>query len=446
MNLLIEARQKLEALLNRQAALLEASIKEGRAITAEEEAELEKLAAEQSDTQKVIERLTTVYDSRAKANLSTNDATQSSKRPNIEMGREEGEDEEGRFVPYESFGQQLQAVVRAARNPFAVDRHLTELNKRAAAGMSEGVGADGGFLVQVDFASNLMHSAIETGILAPLCTKLPISAGKNGIEFPVVEETSRVDGSRWGGVQVYWAAEAEAATKTKPKFSLQRLSFEKLLGLCVITDEMAEDAAFLTSFVSTAFADEFAYKIDNGIIRGTGAGQMLGILNASTLLVTASAESGQGASTIVGLNALNMFRRLLGRSMKTAVWLANQNTMAQLSTLVVTKNKSDIPLYAFADGAGRPTDTILGRPVKYIEQASSLGSVGDIILADLSSYALIMRDLKQASSIHVYFDTEQTALRFSMRINGQPLMKRSITPAQGSDTLSPFVTLSASRT
>jgi HK97 family phage major capsid protein len=356
------------------------------------------------------------------------------------MGRQDGENERGQYVPFASIGEQLQVVRRAADSPHSLDKRLAEMNKRAAAGLQGAVGADGGFLLQVDFSADLMQNAIETGLLASRCRRFPVSPGATGIEFPVVEETSRVDGSRYGGVQVYWAAEAEAATKTKPKFSIERLTFQKLLGMCVVTDEMLKDAAFLGSFIGQAFSEEFAYKIDDGIVRGTGSGQMLGILNAGCL-VSVAKETSQVADTIVGENVLKMRGRQLSRSRANSVWLINQDCEPQVHTLSIVKSKSDVPLYNPADGLNRPLDSIMGRPVVTIEQASTVGDKGDIILADLSYYALITQDFEQASSVHVYFDTQQTAFRFSMRINGQPMMKSALTPARGSNTLSPFIVL-----
>jgi HK97 family phage major capsid protein len=71
-----------------------------------------------------------------------------------------------------------------------------------------------------------------------------------------------------------------------------------------------------------------------------------------------------------------------------------------------------------------------------------LGTVGDIILADFSQYAIVRKGgLNSASSIHVKFLTDEMTFKFSMRVNGKPMWKNVLTPAKGSNTLSPFVTL-----
>jgi HK97 family phage major capsid protein len=72
---------------------------------------------------------------------------------------------------------------------------------------------------------------------------------------------------------------------------------------------------------------------------------------------------------------------------------------------------------------------------------ATLGTVGDIVLADMSQYAMIEKDVQAASSIHVQFITDQVAYRFVFRADGRPKIAAPLTPYKGSGTLSPFVTL-----
>jgi HK97 family phage major capsid protein len=77
-----------------------------------------------------------------------------------------------------------------------------------------------------------------------------------------------------------------------------------------------------------------------------------------------------------------------------------------------------------------------------IEQAPTLGTVGDIVLADLNQYLLVDKGgVQTATSIHVAFLTDEQVLRFTYRVAGQPLWHSALTPFQGSGTLSPFVSL-----
>jgi hypothetical protein len=82
-----------------------------------------------------------------------------------------------------------------------------------------------------------------------------------------------------------------------------------------------------------------------------------------------------------------------------------------------------------------PYGTLMGLPVNVIEQASALGTVGDIILANFSNdYALISKPMTSASSIHVLFTSNQTTFRWVWPVIGKPVLSSAITPYKGADT------------
>jgi HK97 family phage major capsid protein len=335
---------------------------------------------------------------------------------------------------FNSFGEQLMAVYRAAAPDGKVDSRLTT---RAALGLNESVPSDGGFLVQKDFVSELLKRTYETGILASRVRRIPISTNSNGLKINAVDETSRANGSRWGGVQTYWENEAEQIVASKPKFRTMDLSLKKLTGLCYATDELLQDAAALESVIRQAFAEEFGFKIDDAIINGTGSGQPLGILN-SDALVKVPKDNGQ-TDIITVENLLNMWARLWARSRSNAVWFVNQ----ELEPILYTLKVGDKPVYIPAGGLSEaPYATLLGRPVVPIEQCSQVGEVGDIILADMSQYVLIDKGgINAASSIHVRFLYDENVFRFIYRVDGQPLWNKPLMPYKGSGAISPFVAL-----
>jgi HK97 family phage major capsid protein len=92
--------------------------------------------------------------------------------------------------------------------------------------------------------------------------------------------------------------------------------------------------------------------------------------------------------------------------------------------------------------SGLPYATLFGRPVIPVEYCATLGTVGDIILADFNEYLLARKGgLQTASSIHFRFDYDETVFRFVLRLDGQPAWNAPLTPFKGSNTLSPFVAL-----
>ncbi len=311
-----------------------------------------------------------------------------------------------------------------------------------ASGASSGVPESGGVLVRNEWNTALLDRLKEEGKLAPRCFAMPIGEGNDGVEAPFIDETSRATGSRWGGVQVYRAAEAAAVTASQPKLGKFELRLEDLLGLFYATDRVLRDATLLEALAMKAFGSEFAFKLDDEIIRGTGAGQCLGIVgNAPT--VSVAKESGQAAGTIKFENILKMYSVLLARCMPGAEWFINQTCLPQLYQMYLAVGTGGVPVYLPANGASAaPYGTLMGRPVNVIEQAAAVGTVGDIILANFSNdYALISKPMTQASSIHVLFTTNQTTFRWVWPIIGKPVLSAAITPYKGSATFGPFVTL-----
>lgn len=336
-----------------------------------------------------------------------------------------------------SFGEQMMAVVTASRPGGHADPRLFN----AASGLNETTPSDGGFLVQQDFSNALLQDTFQTGILASRCQSIEISNSANSMKLNGVDETSRAS-SRFGGIVSYWGDEASEKTASKPKFRQIELNLKKLFGLCYATDELLADAAALESFLRMAFPSEFGFKIDDALINGTGAGQPLGILNAGCL-VTVAKEAGQGAATIQAENIIKMYSRVFAGSMGRAVWLVNQDTLPQLFTMSLAVGTGGAPIFMPAGGLSQaPYNTILGLPVIPIEQCATLGTVGDIILADFNGYQLARKGgIQSDMSVHVRFIFDESVFRFVLRIDGQPIRATALTPYKGSNTISHFVAL-----
>ncbi len=343
--------------------------------------------------------------------------------------------------PFASLGEQLMAVKTAELSK----GRIMDARLKAPTGLSEGIPSDGGFLVQTDFATTLLEKTFATSDLLSRVFKMPISANSNSIKIPAVSDASRADGSRFGGIRAYWMNEGGTKTPSYPSFKQISLELKKLIGYTTCTDELLEDASALESWIMQAFAKEFDFKLADAIINGDGAGKPLGILN-SPCLVTIDAETGQGGSTIVAENVIKMWARRFGTNY---VWLINQNIEPQLYTMALAVGTGGVAVYMPAGGlSGLPYGTLFGKPVIPCEQCASLGTAGDIILADLSQYVMIEKGgLKSASSIHVNFQTDQTAFRFVYRCDGQPMWDTYLTPYKGStSTQSPFIVLNGTRT
>ena len=358
-------------------------------------------------------------------------------RPDVESAQAHPKKQERKW---ESFGQFLMAVQRASMPGGYVDPRLME---QRATGLNEGVPSDGGFLVQQDFVSELFNRTYSMGEIVRRCRRFPISSNANGLKMNAVAETSRAAGSRWGGIRGYWKAEGAVKTASAPEFRQITLDLKKLAVRVYATDELLQDAAALESVVSQGASEEIMYMTEDAVVNGTGAGQPLGIMNA-VAKVSVAKETNQAATTLVYENVLKMWSRLWARSRPNAVWLINQDVEPELYTMALNVGTGGAPVYLPAAGASAaPYATLFGRPVIPVEYCATLGTSGDIILADFSQYALADKGgIQSAMSMHVNFLYDETVFRFVYRVDGQPLWNAALTPATGStNTLSPFVVL-----
>jgi HK97 family phage major capsid protein len=345
---------------------------------------------------------------------------------------------------FSTLGEQLAVIAEAGRPGGKTDQRLHEVavESRGATGMGESIPSEGGFILESTFSTDLLSAGMAAAKIAPRCRPFPIGPNSNNINLPTIDETSRATGSRGGALRLYWLPEGGEKLASKPKLKMLQLSLKKLAGLCYCTDELLADSTALEAFVRAAFAAEYAFVIDDCILRGTGAGQPLGILG-SAALVTQAEEVGQAQRTITATNVLTMYSRLLAGSVDTACWFYNMDAFPQLASMTITAGTAGQPMFIPAGGlSGKPFNTLLGLPLIPLEQCATLGQPGDLILMDPQRYILATKGgLQTASSIHVRFSYDETVFRFVYRLDGQPELSSVITPYMGTATQSAYICL-----
>lgn len=428
----------MKAQLDAMNALFEAAQAENRDFTEDEQTQYDaaetefnrlKVAKEQADNLAAMNDSIPVDAVATVHNAAPNSDSQAQR---VAAGDDRAVDE-----PYVNIGAMLCDVARAALGNGEATARLVQ------ASLSTETGADGGFLVPADFIGSLLKQAILLSQLYSRANELQIEG--NTANIPAVDETSRADGSRFGGIQVFWVKEGGDGTYKQPKFRNLDLKLSKLMGLVSITDEMLEDSALLTSWVQTAFPAEMAFSLDQAVFDGDGNGKPLGIMNSGAL-VTVAKEGSQTADTIVYENIIKMWARMPASRMARAAWFITQQGLEQLPLMNLSVGTGGAPVYLPVGGASEsPYSSLLGRPVVPIEQAATLGDLGDIVLADMSDYiAIVKGGLKTASSIHVDFDKAKTSFRFIRRVNGAPYTRIKLqSRASATFYTSPYVTLAA---
>ncbi len=302
------------------------------------------------------------------------------------------------------------------------------------------VPADGGFLIPEVLRSNLLEMSLESAVVRPRATVIPMDSLR--VPIPTVDDTSHVS-SVMGGLTFYWTEEAAALTESQASFGRVVLDAKKLTGLSHVPNELIQDAPAFMAFLDAAFPKGIAYFEDVAFFTGTGAGEPLGFINCPASVAT-TAETGQPTQTIVWENITKMFARMLPASLGTAVWVAAIDTFPQLATMALSVGTGGAPVW-LSNGQAGPPMTILGRPVFFTEKAPALGTTGDISFVDLSYYLIGDRmTMQSSSSPHFRFNQDQTSFRIIERLDGRPWLQAALTPHNNSaNTLTPFVQLAS---
>lgn len=432
----------IKAAVAKQKTLLEAAKKDERAFTDAEQVSFDALSKEVTDAKSMLAAEKAMQDNTPAAPAAPATPAEPAPAPTNTGGGIPTAGQNVRIVNGPTWKNGIGSLMSAVAKS-SLTGNMDERFTNAASGGNETVPEDGGFLVGSTMVTEILKKVYENSVLAGLCRRRPVSNGNRYVQN-YVNETSRKTGSRMGGIRGYWVDEAGTIPDSKPKFGQIDLKLAKLVGLYYATEELLADSIGLQSEINGWFSDEFAWLLDEGILNGTGTGQPKGILG-SNALITVAKESGQSAKTIVFENITRIWSRMWAKGRQNAVWLINQNIEPQLQSMALSVGTGGIPVYLPANGlSDKPYSTLMGRPVLPIEQAETLGTKGDISLMDLDSYLLIDKageGVKGAQSMHVKFDTDEMAFRFTYRVNGQPIWQSPVEQAKSVDSLSAFVTL-----
>lgn len=314
-------------------------------------------------------------------------------------------------------------------------------DQRAARAMSEGLVSDGGALVPTQYGNAWLDASLEREIVRRYATVYPMTTLERKIPGLSVDHNTT---GYFGGITTQWLEEGGTLTDSQPDMRLITLRAKKLGILAKLSNELLADMTAQAQ-LEAAFASSMAYALDHAFIAGTGAGQPLGILNSSAVYEQA-AEVGQAADTVAFQNIANMWSRLHpdAAANGNVAWLCHPTVLPQLFQMSVVVGVGGVPVFMPANqAAGSPNTMLMGKPLHVTSHCSALGDAGDIILADLSRYAIGLRqELRLDRSPHVYFTSDQEAWRLLARVDGQPMDSETVTLPDGTE-VSYFVTLAA---
>lgn len=348
------------------------------------------------------------------------------------------------------FGRQLHAVraaalVKAGGEPLTSEQlQLLKPMQAAATGANTDVPSEGGFLVAQERSQTVIQRAYQTGEILRRITPMPIGAGFNGTKVPAIDETSRADNSRYGGIISSWLGQGNQPSNLtgKPKFRELDLKLRKVGAFVYATDEMLADAVMFEAWVNRYLPLELQFRTEDACVNGSGSGQPLGIMNSPSVITVTRASAGLIQST----DMQNLTNRMWAPLWGNAVFLVDQSCLGEFDKLQIATGTAGVldPSYKPAGSVpGQKYATYKNIPIIPVEYCAQKGTSGDVILTNWDEYMLIDKGgVKADVSLHVAFLTDEAVFRFIYRVDGQPTWNSTLTPKSGGDTLSQTLILS----
>lgn len=336
-------------------------------------------------------------------------------------------------------GDYFRSIWHLTRKDASLDAKL----HRVRNAFSSTVPSEGGFLIPENLRSQMLMVALETAVVRPRAMVVPMESLR--VPFPAVDETSHVS-SVFGGIVGYWTEEGAALVESSASFGRIILDAKKLTAYTEVPNELLSDSiGSFMAFIDTLFPQALAFYEDVAFLTGSGVGEPLGVFNGTGVIDITRDTDGYTFNDVV-----NMFARMLPASIGRAVWLASIDLLPSLMSMVFPTGDATIPVVSppqwltGQQAVSGPPLTLLGRPVIFTEKVPASTSRGDLAFVDFGYYLLGDRQVMSAmSSPHYRFGNDKTAYRIIERVDGRPWLNSAITPHNGGDTLSPYVTRAA---
>lgn len=275
--------------------------------------------------------------------------------------------------------------------------------------LSEGVDADGGFLVPEDFERDIVSTLDEENVIRSLAKvittqherKIPIATGHSTAQ---------------------WTAENAAYTESNPSFGQKQIDAFKLTDLCRVSVELLQDSAFdIEDYLMKEFARAFGIAEEEAFCVGTGTNQPTGIFTAKGGTVGVTAAS---ATAITVDEVISLVYALKSPYRRNAKFLMHDATVSLLRKL---KDSNGVYLWQPSVQAGEP-DRLLGYEI-YTSPYVPTAAAGALTVAfgDFKNYWIGDRAGRTVQRLNELYATNgQIGYVATERVDGKVILPEGI--------------------
>ncbi|MCM1226016.1 MAG: phage major capsid protein [Clostridium sp.] len=245
--------------------------------------------------------------------------------------------------------------------------------------LQEGVDADGGYLVPVEYDRRLIDVLEEENIMRKLGTRITTS-GEHRINIAAAKPAAA------------WIEEGAALTWGDATFDQILMDAHKLHVAVKVTEELLYDNAFgLENYIIKQFGNALANAEEDAFLNGDGTGKPTGIFNAT--------GGGQAAATagsaVKSDDVIDLVYALKRPYRKNAAFIMNDKTLAALRKL---KDNNGAYLWQPSYQMGEP-DRVLG----YAVHTSAYAPENAVAFGDFKYYNIGDRGSRSFKQLNELF-------------------------------------------
>ena len=213
--------------------------------------------------------------------------------------------------------------------------------------MSEGVDANGGYLVPTEFERQIVTALDENNVVRSVANVIKTAAER---KIPVAASH----------VAAQWTAENGAYTESNPTFAQKAIDAYKETALAKVSIELLQDSMFsVEAYLANEFGRAFGILEEEAFCVGTGTGQPTGIFNAYDNNAPVGGEINVITGTsgaVKGDDLISLIYALKAPYRKNAKFLMKDSSVAEIRKL---KDGNGVYMWQPSLQAGQP-DKLLG--------------------------------------------------------------------------------------
>ncbi|MFK7695398.1 phage major capsid protein [Paenibacillus sp. HJGM_3] len=387
---IVEMRQKRAGLVKQMEEVLDRARNEQRALSADENVQVDKIIADEVELRKQIEREEWLEERNAELSGHEN--------------RDKAADKERREKT--DYQQAFKRWLQVGTNELTPEERSIMMEKRALS-TTGGSGSQGGYTIPQGFYDELTKAMKWFGGMRNVAKIITTESG-NVLPIPSANDTTNV-----GAIL---AESTAAASNVDPVFGSVNLgAYKYTSNIVLVPIELLQDSAFnLESYLAEILGERIARINNTHFTVGTGTAQPRGVVIDATLGKTGT--TGQTTSIIYD-DLVDLEHSVDKAYRRKASWMLHDTSLAAVKKI---KASTGEPLFVPGIAYGEP-DRILGYTYEVNNDVATMAAnAKSLLFGDFSNY--FIRDVMDMALVRFgekYMDAAQVGFVVFSRADGR---------------------------